>query len=124
MNLPGEGDELAAIERRLVDDDPALAEAFRRWEAPARTCATWRGETTAPPWVLAVFLTATVVWIATSSFGVAVGVLALSWVLFEVIDRRARRPGTAGTADAGAQADSDRRDDGGLPPHPWLPGWR
>jgi Protein of unknown function (DUF3040) len=117
MNLPGEGDELLAIERWLVDDDPALAEAFRRWAVPGRTC-----ETTAPPWVLAVFLAAVVVWIATSGFGVAVGVLALSWVLFEVIDRRARGPGTPGTTDAGAPAGSDRRDDGGLPPDPWLPG--
>jgi hypothetical protein len=124
MSLAGEGEGLSAIERRLVDDDPALAEAFRRWDAPARTCAAGPGETTAPPWVLVVFVTAAAVWIVTSSFGVAVGVLAVSWVLFEVIDRRARRPGTTGAADAGAPADSDRRDDGGLPPHPWLPGWR
>jgi Protein of unknown function (DUF3040) len=97
MNLPDEEERLRAIERRLVDDDPALAEAFQRWQVPTRKSG--RAETAVPPWVLAVFLTAAVAWVATSGFGAAVGVLALSWVLYEVINRRGRQSG-AGRADA------------------------
>ncbi len=40
---------LAAIERRLVDDDPALAEAFQQWQMPEVAPNARDGETTVPP---------------------------------------------------------------------------
>jgi Protein of unknown function (DUF3040) len=81
---------LGAIERRLADDDPALAEAFQQWKVPEDAPDTQDGETTAPPWVLAVFVTAAVAWVVSPGFGVLVAAVALFWVLVDADQRRGR----------------------------------
>lgn len=121
---------LAGIERRLVDDAPALAEAFQQWQVPegapdAPDGDAQDGETTVPPWVLAVFVTAAVAWVVSPGFGVLAAVVALSGVLLDA-DRsgsdRADRRRAAGGGSAGGPGGIDRRDDGGLPPHMWRGG--
>jgi hypothetical protein len=127
---------LAGIERRLVDDDPALAQAFQQWQVPegapdardgdAQDGDAQDGVTIVPPWVLAVFVTAAVGWVLHPGFGGLVAVLALSCVLVDA-DRpgrgRAGRRRVAGEGGAaGGPGGIDRRDDGGLPPRTWPGG--
>lgn len=115
---------LNAIERRLADDDPALAQAFQRWQVPEGPPDARDGETTAPPWVLGVFLTAAVSWVVSPGFGVLVAVVALSCILVgtDRTGRNGRRRAT-GVQDAGGPDGVDPRDDGGLPPYTWRGGW-
>ena len=117
--------DLAAIERRLVDDDPALAEAFQEWQMPDGAPDARDGETTVPPWVLAVFVTAAVGWVLAPGFGLLTAVVALSYVLGADRPGRSRRGRMreGGGAAAGGPGGIDRRDDGGLPPSPWQGGW-
>lgn len=126
MSPAGDRDGLNAIERDLMDHDPALAEAFERWQAPAVEPDERPGVTTAPPWVLAVFVTAAVSWLVSPGFGVFVGLIALAWVLVGDADHHRRRPGSgaraAGDSDKAADG-ADGRDDGWPPPHLWRGGW-
>jgi hypothetical protein len=58
-----DGKGLESIERGLTDDDPALVEAFQKWEVPAVVGGVLPGATTVPPWALAVFAIAAVSWV-------------------------------------------------------------
>jgi hypothetical protein len=125
MSRADDRNGLAAIERRLVEDDPALAEAFQQWQMPERAPDARDGETLVPPWILAVFATAAVGWVLAPGFGLLTAVVALSYVLGADRprpDRRGRRRET-GEATAGGPSGIDRREDGGLPPYPWPGGW-
>ena len=80
---------------------------------------------TAPPWVLAVFVTAAVSWVVSPGFGVLVGAVALAWVLLDASDGQRRRPGSRRNPHGRCEKkpdDADGRDDGGLPPHLWRDG--
>jgi hypothetical protein len=121
------GQGLGAIERRLADDDPALAAAFQRWHMPDETPAAQDGDMAVAPWVLAVFVVAAVSWVASTSFGILVAVVAVAWVLVDADQHRGGRRGAGRErlADRGAGLGSrgvDGRDDGGLPPT-WRGGW-
>ena len=105
---------LTAIERGLADDDPGLAEAFRRWQAPEVAPDVQEGDTAVPPWVLAVFATAAFSWALSPSFGVLAAVVALAWDLLESDQRGPGRP---------RRRRARERDDGGPPPAAWRNGW-
>jgi hypothetical protein len=116
--------DLAAIERRLVDDDPALAEAFQEWQMPEEVPDARDGGTTVPPWVLAIFVTAAVSWVLSPGFGVLAAVLAFSWVsLGTAGPGGAGRRWTARGGAVGGPGHVERPDDGGLPPSTWRGGW-
>jgi hypothetical protein len=124
MSPAGDRDGLTAIEQELLGGDPALVEAFQRWEVPAgRREEPPDGTTTAPPWVMAVFATAAVSWVVSPGFGVLVGAVALAWFLIDANDHRDRPgyrnvPGRAGKAPG-----AGGRDDGRPPPNLWRGGW-
>jgi hypothetical protein len=125
MSCAEEGKGLGAIERRLADEDPALAEAFQRWQVPEGAPDTQDGGTVAQPWVLAVFVTAAVSWVVSPGFGVLVAAVALFWVLVDADQRRGRvgLARAAGRDAADAPTCADGPDDGGLPPPRWRGGW-
>jgi hypothetical protein len=117
---------LGAIERRLAGDDPALAEAFQRWRVPERAPDAQDGETTAPPWVLAVFVVAGISWVVSGGFGVLAAAIVLSWILLGV-DRGSRDRRRSGPAADGRGADKptgiNGPDDGEMPPDLWRGRW-
>jgi hypothetical protein len=95
MSPAGDRDGLSAIEQELLDGDPALVEAFQRWEVPVSGREEPPGGTTAaPPWVLAVFATAAVSWVVSPGFDLLVGAVAVAWFLLNADDGGHRhRPG-------------------------------
>jgi hypothetical protein len=125
MSPAGDRDGLSAIEQELLDGEPALVEAFQRWEVPVSGREEPPGGTTAaPPWVLAVFATAAVSWVVSPGFGVLVGAVALAWFLLNPTDDHGRRPGCRNALGrAGKAPDVDGRDDGWPPPNLWRGGW-
>ncbi len=126
MSPAGDRDGLNAIERELADGDPALAEAFHRWQAPKDVPQERPGGTTAPPWVLAVFVTAAVSWVVSPGFGVVAGAVALAWLLLDVTDGHRHLPGSRRNPHSRSEeapTDADGRDDGWPPPHLWRGGW-
>lgn len=124
---PCDAVRLWCIGRRLTDDDPELAEAFRRWRAPApgRDDPLAHG-TPAAPWVLVVFATAFVVWTAGPALGVAVAVLAVAGLYGDAPSRPLRRPGRAaapGRGGGGAQRRPHPGDDGMPSDFRWCGPW-
>ena len=118
MSPTDDREGLNSIERELVDGDPALAEAFHRWQVPTAAPEERPGGTTAPPWVLAVFVTAAVSWVVSPGFGVVVGAVALAGILLDAIDGHLGRPGSRRIAHGRCEKepdDADRSDDGGPP---------
>jgi hypothetical protein len=125
MSPAGDRDGLSAIEQELLDGDPALAEAFQRWEVPTGGREEQPvGTTTAPPWVVAVFAVAAVSWVVSPGFGVLVGAVGLAWVLLNANDDHRHRPGSRDAPGRAEKApNADGRDDGWPPPNLWRGGW-
>ncbi len=125
MSSAGDRDGLSAIEQELLDGDPALVEAFQRWEVPTSGREEpLGGTTTASPWVMAVFAIAAVSWVVAPGFGVLVGAVVLAWFLLNANDGPGHRPGRRDVPRRAEKApDADGRDDDWPPPNLYRGGW-
>jgi hypothetical protein len=122
-----DGKGLESIERGLTDDDPALVEAFQKWEVPAEVRGVLPGATTVPPWALAVFAIAAVSWVVSPGFGVLVAAAALFSGLLDGHGRHrdpfwSSRAAAEGSASAAPTEGGGRGDDSEWPPRTWRNG--